>query len=212
MNNRPTTLRLLFWPLLLTLLLSIGRLVGEVQGSLGAASGGAGSPFGITWLLFVFGGWFGFRLRAQGSRPMMQPTWLWWGLLLAVPVGAFFWFTRGVDLMGKDAATEANVKQLVTTLAIIAPPTAGLCFAVWPRLAWTLFCYGLGARLIVLGITALAKHMAWDTHYTKFGPAGFEYDFATTMTNAAVAQFGIWVPITMLAGGFVGSWFGRRGS
>lgn len=211
MSNRPTTLRLLSWPLLLTLLLSIGRLVGEVQGSLGAASGGAGSPFGITWLLFVFGGWFGFRLRAQGSRPMMQPAWLWWGLLLALLVGAFVWFTRGVDLMGKDAATEAAVKDLVTTMAIVAVPTAGLCFAIWPRLAWTLLCYGLGARAMVLGITGLAKHMGWDTHYTKFGPAGFEYDMATTMTNAAVAQLGIWVPITMLAGGFVGSWFGRRG-
>jgi len=210
MSNRPTTLRLLFWPLLLTLLLSVGRLVGEVQGSLGAASGGAGSPFGITWLLFVFGGWFGFRLRAQGSRPLMHPTWLWWGLLLGVLVGAFFWFAQDSDMMGNDAAAEAAVKNLVTTMAMIAVPTAALCFAIWPKLAWTLLCYGLGARLIVLAITGLAKQMGWDTHYTKFGPAGFEYDFATTMTNAAVAQLGIWVPITMLAGGFVGSWFGRR--
>lgn len=70
-------LRLIFWPSLVTLLVSIARLVAEVQGWTTTMSGGSGALLGITWLVFVFGGWFGWRFGRAGSAPRVRRAWLW---------------------------------------------------------------------------------------------------------------------------------------
>ncbi len=67
----------LFWPSLLTLAVSVARLTGEVQGYITAQSGGAFAMLGTTWLVFVFGAWFGIRLARDGSAPLRRPAWLW---------------------------------------------------------------------------------------------------------------------------------------
>ena len=57
----------------LSLIVSLVRLYGEVQGwaptIFSTEAGGGGSPLGITWLVLVFGFWFGRRLARDGSRP-----------------------------------------------------------------------------------------------------------------------------------------------
>jgi hypothetical protein len=58
-------------------------------------------------------------------------------------------------------------------------------------------------------LTAVAKQMELDTHYTKFGTAGDEFDLATTLTTASIAQFGFWVPFSVVCGFATGSFFGR---
>ena len=63
-------------------------------------------------------------------------------------------------------------------------------------------------------LTWLAKHEGWDTHYTKFGPAGIERDLPGTLVSASIAQFGFWIPLTILGGTLAGtlavSLFDRR--
>ena len=68
-------------------------------------------------------------------------------------------------------------------------------FVVWHRLAWTLLLYAIPARVTVVAFTWLAKQNGWDTHYTKFGPAGIERPMGETIAAASLAQLGFWIPV-----------------
>ena len=57
---------------------------------------------------------------------------------------------------------------------------------------------------------AVAKQLEYDTHYTKFGPAGNEFDFVTTVTTASIAQLGFWVPFAVVCGFASGAFFAKR--
>ena len=59
-------------------------------------------------------------------------------------------------------------------------------------------------------LTWLAKSEGWNTHYTKFGPQGFERDLPSTLASASLAQLGMWVPLTVVFGCVVGTLFARR--
>jgi hypothetical protein len=206
-----STRRLLLWPSLLTLAISLARLVLEVQGSVSTASGGRLLPLGITWGIFVFGGWFGRRLSLQNDTPRVRLGWLWALLALLAAIGTAVSGFR--PLVGADTseATFAQLRTAVLTTAIVTSLAAAAMFAVWPRLAWTLLLYGLGARATVLASTWLAKHQGWDTHYTKFGPSGIEQEtMAATMASAGIAQLGFWVPFTIVGGTLCGCLLARR--
>ena len=57
----------------------------------------------------------------------------------------------------------------------------------------------------VVVITYSAKVQDWDTHYTKFGPAGIERDLGETMFAASVAQMGFWVAFSVIGGVLAGA-------
>lgn len=194
----------LLWPALLTLAISVARLTAEVQGLINQQSGGAFALLGITWLVFVFGAWFALRLRRADSAPVRQPPWLWSLLPLLAVAGTAVWRFAQVDRADQSDAAFASLREHVLIIAGVAIVAAAFAFTVWPRLALTLLGYGIAARLGVLALTALAKQMEWNTHYTKFGPSGIERDFATTMTSAAIAQLVFWVSFTVVAGTFTG--------
>lgn len=211
MSKDPSTLRLLLWPSLVTLAISGARLAGEASGWLTTASGGRLLPLGITWCIFVFGGWFGWRLARAGSLPRVAWPWAWALVALLAAVGTAMWGFRPLLAADRSDATFALVRQAVWHAAIVTGAGALLMFHVWPRLAGTLLLYGLGARATVLAFTWLAKHQGWDTHYTKFGPPGIERDgMADTMLGAALAQCGFWVPFTVVGGMLAGALCARR--
>jgi hypothetical protein len=207
--RRRSTGALLFWPVLLTFAVSAVRVAGELQGWVTARSGGAGALLGITWLAFAFGGWFGVQLAHDGDRPALRRAPLFGLVSLAVVVAVVMW-RFGPIMRSTETVPMADLRIAVMIIAGTTLVLSLLQFAVWPRLAWTLLCYGLAARLGVLAITWLAKVQGWDTHYTKFGPQGLEVPLGETMASAAFAQLGFWVPFTVIAGGFVGGLFGGR--
>ena len=204
------TFRLIFWPSLLTALISTARLVAEVNEWVLPSSGGALHPLGITWLAIVFGGYFAFKLARAGSTSSMRPAWPWALVAMLAIIGSIAWHIGPL----RDApASEASFELLrgaVLMLAAIATTLAVAMFAVWPRLAWTMLCYAVPARLLVVAFTWLAKHYQWNTHYTKFGPMGLERSMDETMLGAVMAQGGFWVPFTVVAGCMVGSFFAKR--
>lgn len=211
MSRGPSTFRLLLWPSLITLAVSIARLVSEVNGWLTNASGGRLLPLGITWCIFVFGGTMAWRLARAGEGPRRRLPWLWALLALLAATGTVMWGFRPLLEADRSEATFALVREAVLRGVIVAIVGGLAMFAVWPRLAWTLLLYGLGARATVLAFTWLAKLQGWDTHYTKFGPPGIERDsMAETMTSAAIAQLGFWVPFTMIGGMVAGGLVARR--
>lgn len=208
-----STLRLLLWPSLLTLAVSIARLVAEVRGFVGSHSGGAGVLLGVTWLVFPFGGWFGWRLARAGKGPRVRRAWLFALLALLAIASAGFVFFR--PLLGADRsdATFAALRTAVLVLAATALAGAVALSVVWPALARLLLLYALPARATVVAATMLAEHQGWDTHYTKFGPSGIELDAAGTLVSASLAQFGFWVPFTVVGGVLAGSLVaGRQGA
>ncbi|MBX3464811.1 MAG: hypothetical protein KF830_16710 [Planctomycetes bacterium] len=206
----PSLLRLILWPSILTLLVSVARLVAERQGWGTTASGGRGFWLGITWLAFVFGAWFGWRLGRGGATPRVARAWLWPLLGLVAIVGAVMVSFRGIDPKDTSPAAMDALRQAVLAIAGTTIVVALLQFAVWPRLALALLAYAIPARATVLAITWLAKQQGWDTHYTKLGPAGIEQDLAGTMLATSVAQLGFWVPFTVVAGMLAGCLVGGR--
>lgn len=209
-TTTPTLFRLLLLPSVLTLLVSIARLVSEVQGLGTTQSGGAGFWLGISWLAPVFGGWFGWRLARGGSAPTLSRAWLWALVALLAIVGTAVWQFSQIDRTDRTDAAMAPLRSVVLTIVAVAIPMALLQFAVWRRLATALLLYGLIARATVVALTWLAKSQGWDTHYQKFGPGGIEVDMERTLVSATIAQLGFWVPFTIVTGTLVGCLVGGR--
>ena len=94
---KPRQLPLLLAASLLTLVVTIVRVAGELEGwSAGwfdATAYSPWNPFGIVWLVPVFGFLFGRRLAMQGSRAPFVP--------------AFFVFVMRVFRRGSAKAEEA---------------------------------------------------------------------------------------------------------
>lgn len=206
----PSTFRLILAPSIVTLAVSVVRVVGEREGWFPTKEGGFGVLAGIFFVGLLFAAWFALRLRRAGSAPRVRLPWAW-SLASILPVVIAFGLTAP-KLMEQEA-NDAGYAALQTSAlagAAAAAIAAVVQFVVWPRLAWTLLCYAIPARLTVIAITWLAKSQAWDTHYTKFGPKGWTFDMAGTMTRTAVMQFGFWIPITIVTGTLLGVvFFGR---
>ncbi len=209
-ETRSSTLRLILWPSVITLVINIVRAVGQHEGWFTKASGGGGALVGITWLPLVFGPWFAWRLRKGGSTPRVARPWTW-SLLAVLPLVIGGALT--VPALLDANADEAGYATLRTAaLAAIAGAVIGAIrqFVVWPRLAWILLVYAIPARLTVVALTWFAKSNGWDSHYTKFGPKGWEFDMEGTMSRAALMQLGFWVPVAVLSGTLLGTaLFGR---
>jgi hypothetical protein len=204
-DSPPSILRLILWPTLVTLLVNAARLVAEQQGWSTTVSGGAGFWLGITWLAFVFGGWFGWRLRRAGSTPTLRPAWVWSLVALLAIAGTAVWQFSQIDLKNSSPDAMPPLRSAVLTIVAVAIPMALLQFVVWRRLAAAMLLYGLVARATVVGLTWLAKSNGWDTHYTKFGPGGIQVDMNATMVSATIAQFGFWVSFTIVGGVLAGA-------
>ncbi|MEZ6036252.1 MAG: hypothetical protein R3F29_02145 [Planctomycetota bacterium] len=202
------TLRLILWPSVITLLISVARFFAETNELVTSRSGGAGAALGITWLTFVFGAWFGLQLGRKGLGPKRSPA-LPFVTLMVIAGGVAWQFGPMRDADTSDATFE-KLRSAVLVLVAIACAMATVCAIVWPRLAWTMLCYAIPARATVVVLTWLAKVYECDTHYTKFGPPGIERDLPTTMVSASLAQFGFWVPFSVVAGVTAGAWFGKR--
>lgn len=203
-----STLRLILWPSVITLLVSVARFFAETNELVNRQSGGDLTPLGITWMPFVFGAWFAMSLGRKGLGPKRSPALPL--VTLLVIVGGGVWQFAPLRNADTSDATFEQLRHAVIVLVAIACSMATVCAIVWPRLAWTMLCYAIPARVTVVGLTWLAKVYECDTHYTKFGPMGIERDLPTTMTSASLAQFGFWVPFSIVAGVATGAWFGKR--
>ncbi len=194
-----------------TLVVTILRLVGELQGWNAAlfntaAPGPDSQPglFGITFLVPIFGFWFGWRLRrGTGGPTHAGKVALFYGLGALVLVGGFMAaiYTELIVMPTKEApgvpAGMAWVLGLVLTSIVVA-------LAAWPRLSVALLVYAILARIPVVAITFLAVANGWDTHYDKLAP-----NFAVPAGESkamflAMPQFTFWIAFTVLIGGVFG--------
>jgi len=163
-----STVRLILVPALISLIVTLWRLTGELlhwsARFYNPEAGGAGSIVGITWLVPIFGIYFALHLARSGQAPSH------WGkaLVLAI-VGALVLIAGApVQVVFLDHSFFAGLVYL-WSVGVVA---AILQYFGWSQLFMTLLAYGLAARLPVMLIMALAMQGRWGTHYDA-RPLGF---------------------------------------
>jgi len=198
----PPLLRLVLWPALLTLAVTLLRLVGELRGwspsVFSRLPGGGLSPLGIAWLAPVFGFYFGWRLERAGVR-MPGPA-----RALGLPAAAFvagFLLASLLERLLKPSWT-ANF----ALWAAVAVGVAAAAFAAWPALGRFLLAYAAAARVPVAAVMAVAVWRHWGTHY-DLPPPGFPpmLPLRRWLWTGLLPQATLWVAWTMATGALLGA-------
>jgi hypothetical protein len=189
----------------LTLAITVLRVVGEVNQwaplLFARNAGGGGGLVGIGWLIPIVGFWFGRVLAVNGHGVPDRGRAL--GRCGLGVLGVAIVFALGRLVLPVTVGTFVFVIGALPVCAVAA-------FAAWPALARVLFAYALLARLPTVAVTIVAVANDWGTHYERLAPGSPPMgDGARTLVLCA-AQFGIWIPLTLLIGGFVGALAGRR--
>src|SRR5262245_46835691 len=102
--------RLILVPSVVTLAVTLLRLVGELQNwsprLFNKEAGGGGAVVGIAWLVFIFGAWFAWKLIDMGYAPDSPFRPLGYGLgVLLVFVALVF----GIGRMGLPPIAQLGV-------------------------------------------------------------------------------------------------------
>jgi hypothetical protein len=198
--------KLIAVPAIITLIITILRLVGELQHWpapwFNSAAGGGGAIIGISWLPIIFGPYFAWKLAMAGEGPASIGKAIGMclvGLALFV-VGAFLAFT-------------GFSKHL--TAVLVLGFAVQLVGAFVPRMGWralgnTLLAYALAARIPVLIVMFIAMSAngghGWGTHYDVVGPELANASFVQKFVYAAVVpQMTLWIAWTTVIGGLMGS-------
>lgn len=204
--------RLILIPSLITLAVTIVRLVGELlslnKTLFNPEAGGGGSPIGITWLAPIFGIYFAFQLSRAGAGPASA-----WRVIGRAIVGVFL-------LLGGALIGFSNLVNFPGQLAVgllLMATAAVVQLEVWPVFFKTMLAYGFAARIPVLILMFFAIRGNWGTHYDVAPPGFPEMGFwMKFMLIAFWPQMVFWVAFTvvigMLFGGIVAALPLRRKS
>jgi hypothetical protein len=208
--TRPSTLKLIFVPTLISLAMTLLRLCGELQhwsekwfstDTGGITPSGMSWVFGITWLAFPFGIYFAWRLASAGEGPshLAKPIScavlglvIAWGGLRFIPPRIGIGFPR-----------------ILIVIWLIMVVAAFIQLRGWPSLFKTLLAYGIASRGVVVVVMFAAMRGNWGTHYDYVGmPPQFQLGFwRGFFWLAFFPQLVFWVGFTILIGS-VGGLFG----
>jgi hypothetical protein len=202
-----STQRLILMPAIISLAVTLLRLVGELEhwskAYFNNDAGGWGAIVGITWLAPIFGIYFAIRLAAcEGPRSALRA--IGFGLLGGVIIVGSHPAQRFV--LPSPPSFQARLLYIWAMFAL-----AGLVtLPGWPRLWKTLLAYAYAVRIPVVIIMFFAFRGAWGTHYDAL-PA----DFTGTSLMSKWLWLGffpqliLWVGFTlasgMLFGGIAGA-------
>ena len=201
-SNGPGSVKdMILVPAVITLAVTILRLVGELNGwspaLFNSEAGGGGAIVGITWLVPVFGIYFALKLARSGNAPASAGRVLAYsaaGLAAAVAI-----IVGGGQLVGENYP-----------VAMLVPAAAGIVGMTiscrgWCALGRILFYYALAARIPVILITLPAVLGSWGTHYDATPPGFPEMGvLGKFFWSGVVPQLTIWVAYTMVVGALFG--------
>lgn len=194
--------KLILVPSVITLLLSVIRLVGELIGGpellFGREAGGGGALLGIVWLVPVFGVYFAIKVNCAGHTPRSA------GKLIGLSILGF------VVIMGVFMGALSILGQGSWLALIICSFAAlGICLVVrssWPELFQVLFTYGFAARIPVMVIMFFAIMLDLGTHYDAPPPEmeAIGSWFMEWVITGLIPQGTIWIAFTVLVGSLFG--------
>ena len=199
-----STLQLIAVPALITLAVTILRLVGEMQGWsrvwFNPAPGGGGGLIGIVWLVPIFGIYFALKLSNAGEGPEgagRAALFAFLGLLITV-IG----FVAAFALSQPGRLLAQFVVGIASVIAVVL-----IQKKAWPQLSKTLLAYAFAARIPVTIIMFFAIRGNWGTHYDVV-PPDFPADMAfwpKFMQIAFLPQMFLWIGFTIITGMVTGS-------
>ena len=203
MSNESRPGQLILVPALITFGVTLLRLIGELQGwspaLFGKEAGGGGSLVGITWLVPVFGAYFGWRLAKAGVSPRSVGSGLGLALLacLLMPAAGF----AAVRLAGMNPQGFA-IFGLFVVVSLVA---LAIGLRAWPALGRVLVQYALAARLPVLAVMLVAMLANWGTHYDVAAPGLPPMSpLVKWVVIGLVPQLTIWIWFTVAVGALFG--------
>lgn len=202
-NSRISITQLILIPSVLTLAITLLRLVGELQHwptvLFNRSAGGGGAIIGITWLAFVFGAYFALKLASAGDAPASAGRTIGFAILGLVLV-----FGGTVFIAPADATHIRFPGKEIVGFVLMVAGTA-LPFMSWSTLAKALLAYGYAARIPVLIIMYFSIKGNWDTHYS-LGPPGVEFPsfWSKFIQIAVLPQMIFWIAFTVAAGSLAG--------
>ena len=193
---------LILIPAIITLGITILRLVGELQHwtpiLFNRDAGGGGALLGISWLPLILGPYFAVKLARSERGPAG----------LGRPLG--------MAVAGLVVFFLASYLAFATTIAIPVRMTAGFALMIvagvipvmgWPTLGKTLIAYGYAARIPVTIIMYFAIRGNWGTHYDALPPeyTGPSSVLAKFFFLGVLPQFVFWVAYTVVVGALLGT-------
>lgn len=212
-NDRNVPIReLILVPSLITLAVTILRLVGELQnwapGLFSKDAGGGGALVGIAWLVPIFGIYFAVRLVQGGYGP--ESVWP----VLGSAVGALVLtivVTIAVNALGLPLVASLAIMGVASLVAV------WIALRAWPALGRTLLAYGLAARIPVIVVMLIAILQNWGTHYDVAPPNVPQADAWNPLVKwlviGVLPQLTVWIAFTVVIGaifGAIAASFARR--
>jgi hypothetical protein len=196
--------RLILVPVVITLAVTLLRLLGELQHwssmFFNRSAGGGGALVGISWLPIIFGPYFAVKLARSSDAPVR------YGKAFGFAVLGVLVFITGMYLMSLGFAGGAKPGRMLAGLAVMAV-AAALQFIPWGALAKTLTAYAYAARIPVAIVMYYAIRGNWGTHYDALPPEGaiptafwLKYIYI-----ALIPQLVMWIAYTIILGALVGT-------
>jgi len=214
LNDPASTDQLRIWPLIkvpamITLAVTILRLVGELEHWSTPFFAPQSALVGITWLAPLFGIYFAVRLVRAGRFPLSTGRALGFAILGALVA------VVGITVSSRIPA--ANFHQFLWRVWGISALAALVTLPAWRDLFRVQLAYAYAARIPVAIIMFFAIRGNWGTHY-DIAPTNVEFlnYFTKYLWIGFFAQLVFWVGFTMVSGMLSGTvaaaimrWAGR---
>jgi hypothetical protein len=202
-NNGLAITKLILVPAIITLAITLLRLVGELEHwsetLFSRQPGGGFSLVGISWIAPIFGIYFAIKLAHSGEGPKSAGMAVLWSILGLLPVVA------GFAVFGES---QFKSPPLLVAIAFLLIGLGALVPAIgWYGLGKVLLAYAFAARIPVAIIMFLALRGHWGTHY-DVTPPGFPTDLGFWKTYLYIAflpQMFMWIAYTTIFGSLFGS-------
>ncbi|HEV2425381.1 MAG TPA: hypothetical protein VGZ29_11190 [Terriglobia bacterium] len=204
----PRIATLVAFPAILTLAVTILRLVGELQhwGSpwvVNSRGGSALTVLGVTWLPLLFGPYFAWKLIKSGFGPSSV------GAAVAAAFGSVVVFLAGSVVAGY---TETHPGILTLVGFLIALAAAFIPGKGWRALGVTLLTYAFAARIpvAIVMLIAMSAHggQGLGTHYDAVGEQ-FSALASTWQRKfvlfGLIPQMTLWIGSTAAVGSLIGT-------
>lgn len=201
-----STRKLIFWPAVVTLAVTLLRLTGELlnwtPSLFSRAAGGGGSLVGISWLPPLFGILFAIQLVRAGFGPVSGGRAIGRAVLGLVATAAVIGGSIALGVMGDGKFDMMGLVLFTSAIAI----GAAIAWSGWPELGRTLLAYAFAARIPVAAVMLIAMIANWGTHY-DVAPPGFPEMgvLAKWLMIGAIPQLTTWIAFTVLTGALTGS-------
>jgi len=192
-------------PALITLAITILRLVGELQHWpkpwFNAAAGGGLAIVGISWLPIIFGPYFALKLAGAGDPPSSV------GKAIGLAFAGLGVMVLGGVIAGVLQHLHQEALSSIGELVMLAG--AFVTRLGWRSLGNTLLAYALAARIPVVIVMLIAMlgngGNGWGTHYDVVPNFPYHSLAAKFVLAAVVPQLTFWIGWTVVVGTIFGS-------